>query len=138
MSQFEPGVSGNPNGRPRGIKDRRTMFAEMINPHKQQLFDKAIGMALDGNEAMLKLFLSRLLPPKPKDETVNIGVLQGSLVDQCKQIFAALEDGLTPSQCATLIQALGGVVRVQESEQVNSMLEEALDKLNVIQNGVNK
>jgi len=50
MTQFQPGQSGNPTGRPKGIKDRRTLFCEMIDPHKNSLLDKAIQMALNGNE----------------------------------------------------------------------------------------
>ena len=34
---FEKGESGNLSGRPRGVKDRRTAFREMIEPRKNEL-----------------------------------------------------------------------------------------------------
>jgi len=37
-------------------------------PHKTALLDKAIELALNGNESMLRLFLERMLPAKPHDE----------------------------------------------------------------------
>ena len=80
---FKKGESGNPNGRPQGIKDRRTLFAEILDDHKIDLISKAVELALSGNEQMLRLLLDRLLPAKPKDNAIpNIDGLEGSLVDQ--------------------------------------------------------
>lgn len=60
---FVKGQSGNPNGRPRGSLGRQTKLREMIEPYKEYLLNKAIHMAFEGGEPMLKLLLSRLLPP---------------------------------------------------------------------------
>ncbi len=72
MSTFEVGTSGNPNGRPKGTGHRQQLFNELVMPHKTALFDKAIELALNGNETMLRLFLERMLPPKPREEPVTL------------------------------------------------------------------
>lgn len=50
---FKTGQSGNPSGRPKGTKDKRSAFRSMVEPSCTQLIQKAIDMALGGNEAML-------------------------------------------------------------------------------------
>jgi hypothetical protein len=47
---FRTGKSGNPSGRLKGTGDKRTAFKEMLGPSSAQLIQKAIEMALDGNE----------------------------------------------------------------------------------------
>lgn len=69
---FQPGISGNPEGRPKGTGNRQQVFNALVEPHKDALFAKAINMALDGNEAMLRLLLDRILPAKPQDEPIQI------------------------------------------------------------------
>lgn len=69
---FIQGTSGNPNGRPKGTGHRQQLFNDLVAPHKEAIFDKAIQLALDGNESMLRLFLERMLPAKPHDEPVNL------------------------------------------------------------------
>ncbi len=68
---FKQGISGNPNGRPKGSGHRLQLFNELVLPHEGELIHKAIQLALAGNEIMLRLFLDRLLPAKPKDEIVT-------------------------------------------------------------------
>ncbi|GAH02412.1 unnamed protein product, partial [marine sediment metagenome] len=62
---FVKGKSGNAAGRPKGLKDRRARFREMVEPLAPELLNKAVTMALDGNEQMLRLILDRLLPARP-------------------------------------------------------------------------
>ena len=63
---FQTGISGNPNGRPRGTGTRQQIFSALVEPHRDALFRVAINMALKGNEAMLRLFLERMLPAQAK------------------------------------------------------------------------
>jgi hypothetical protein len=69
---FKSGESGNTLGRPRGTGHRQQLFNDLVMPHKTELFNKAIELALNGNEAMLRLFLERMLPAKPHAEPLTL------------------------------------------------------------------
>src|SRR3990167_11176557 len=91
---FEKGQSGNPSGRPKGSTDRRRLFREMIEPHREDLINTAVDMAKKGNEAMIKLLLDRLLPAKPKDETLQLpNKLTGTLAEKSEQINQLIAGG---------------------------------------------
>ncbi len=70
--QFQSGSSGNPHGRPKGTGHRQMLFNEFVVPHQAALFEKAINLALTGNETMLRLFLERMLPAKPQGALVSL------------------------------------------------------------------
>ena len=63
MARFKKGESGNLQGRPKGIKDRRTEFRELLEPYAPALVNKAVAMALKGDSTALRLCLDRLIPP---------------------------------------------------------------------------
>ncbi len=75
---FQPGASGNPNGRPKGTGNRQQTFNAFVEAHREGLFNKALELALGGNEAMLRLFLERMLPAKPTHETIQIDLPVGN------------------------------------------------------------
>ena len=59
---FKAGKSGNPQGRPKGSKDKRTELRALLEPHAPALVEKAVQMALDGDTVALKLCLDRIIP----------------------------------------------------------------------------
>ncbi len=117
---FEKGQSGNPSGRPKGSADRRRVFREMIEPHREDLVSKAVEMAKDGNEAMIKLLLDRLLPAKPKDETLQLpSKLRGTLAEKAGQINELIADGeITPTEGNQLLAGLAIQCRVIETSEI--------------------
>jgi hypothetical protein len=71
---FKKGYSGNPNGRPAGSRHRASTLAEsLIDGQSQELVNKCIEMALEGDTIALRLCLERLLPPR-KTSPINIKV----------------------------------------------------------------
>lgn len=68
---FEPGQSGNPNGRPKGSRNRVTQAVEaLIHGQAEALGAKAVEMALNGDASMLRTLLSTLVSTR-RDRTVE-------------------------------------------------------------------
>ena len=122
---FKTGQSGNPSGRPRGVKDKRTAFKELIEPSSALLIQKAIEMALDGNEAMLRLLLDRVLPAKLREDPIPINIKSEKLVGQSKIILDELAKGTITSSCAkNLMDTVAVEAKIIETEDLAKKLEE--------------
>ncbi len=107
---FKSGKSGNPHGRPKGTGYRQQLFNKLVDPHKEALFETAINLALNGNEAMLRLFLERMLPAKPSDETLNLKPLKRKIQNKeelftfSQNILGALSNNeITPAQAKSIM-----------------------------------
>jgi hypothetical protein len=62
---FVKGQSGNPRGKPKGVRNRATLAAEaLLDGEAEALTRKAVEMALAGDVMALKLCLERLVPPR--------------------------------------------------------------------------
>jgi len=73
MSKYEPGQSGNPNGRPIGALNRRTQLAKLLEPHAEELITTLIMQAKQGEPNALRLCIERLIP-KLKNEAPTISL----------------------------------------------------------------
>jgi hypothetical protein len=63
QTQFQPGQSGNPSGRPKGARHRATLaIEELLDGEAEALTRKAIEMALAGDNTAMRLCLERLVP----------------------------------------------------------------------------
>jgi Family of unknown function (DUF5681) len=65
---WKKGQSGNPAGRPKDIRNKSTLAAQLacqgiLNEEAVPLIRKALKMALDGDAKCLKLCIERILPP---------------------------------------------------------------------------
>jgi len=73
---WKKGQSGNPAGRPKGVRNKITLMKEalegelrsQIGPHMADVVMKAIEMAKDGNEAMIKLLVDKTVPTTKASE----------------------------------------------------------------------
>lgn len=69
-TKFKKGQSGNPNGRPKGSKNKATVISEAIQgklvgqleKDAQHILMKTIEMAKDGDTTCIKLLMDRLMP----------------------------------------------------------------------------
>lgn len=69
-SQWQKGMSGNPQGKPKGAKNKTTLIkqalegqlVEQLAEDASDILAKAIHMAKQGDAQMIKLVLDKLLP----------------------------------------------------------------------------
>ena len=88
---FQTGQSGNPAGRPQGIRDKRTAMRELLMPHAEALVAKVVETALEGDSTALRICIDRLIPAaKAKDDPVSLPPLLGSLADKGRIVIDAL------------------------------------------------
>jgi Family of unknown function (DUF5681) len=121
---FEPGQSGNPNGRPKGARNRVTRAVEaLIDGQGEALAAKAVEKGLQGDSPMLRALLSTLVPPR-RERTVEFELPKiESAADAVKAslavITACAAGELSPheaSQIMGLISTHVGAIEVAERE----------------------
>jgi hypothetical protein len=71
---WQPGQSGNPNGRPKGARNKTTLAIEaLLEGQHEALTQAAIGKALEGDTAALRLCLDRIAPAR-KDAPISFAL----------------------------------------------------------------
>ena len=125
---FEPGKSGNPNGRPKGARNRTTVLAEgLLDGEAQAITRKLIDKALEGDNAALRLCLERLLPPKrgrivsfelpDKIETAADAVHASSSVLQ-----ACAAGDLSPDEALEIMNLISSHIRLVETNEIEARI----------------
>ena len=120
---FEPGVSGNANGRPAGSKNRSTLlFQGIVDEQGPALIKKAVQMALEGDSAVMRTLLALLLPPrKDRHVTFELPAVASAedALNASRLVIAAVADGrLTPSEGAELAKALEVHIRLHTTVEL--------------------
>jgi len=130
-TKFKPGESGNPDGRPKGSKDKRTQYREMFQDEAENLIKKAVEMAKDGDSLMMRLCIDRIVSPyRGIDQKVKLDDLTGTLTEKGEKIIEAMGVGvIAPSDAAKMLQALAAQARIIELDE----LEERISKLEKLQ-----
>lgn len=132
QGKFSRGRSGNPLGRPRGIRNKATIAAEaLFEGEIEGICRKAIEEAKRGNIQAIKLVLDRILPPK-KEAPIFINlppVKTGSdILEAIHRVTQAVSRGeLSPSEadCLTrIIERQAKVIEMNDFEERLKKLEE--------------
>ncbi|MGP0089382.1 MAG: DUF5681 domain-containing protein [Xanthobacteraceae bacterium] len=111
---FEPGVSGNPSGRPKGVRNRTTMAVEaLLDGEAEALTRKVVETALKGDAAALRFCVARLLSPR-RDRPVEFDLPEiacaGDAVKVARAILATCAQGtLSPRQAADVMGLLSKI-----------------------------
>jgi hypothetical protein len=133
---FPPGTSGNPNGRPRGARNKATLAAEaLLEGEAETLTRKLVDKAKEGDIGALRFCLDRICPPR-RDRVVTIEMPEiGSLQDAGKAattIFAACAAGeISTGEAAALLALLTTLLRVLEGGEFEARLEAVEDAAGV-------
>ena len=133
MALFEPGQSGNPNGRPPGSRNKTTVAIEqLLEDAAETIARKAIELAKSGDTALIRLCLNRLSPPR-RDRHIPFALPEihtpADALDAVAAITNAVAAGeLTPSEAASLSQLAANyakAIEVVDLEERLCRLEEA-------------
>lgn len=124
-TSWNQGQSGNPKGRPRGIKDKRTALRALLEPYSGPLVQKTVALALEGDTTALRLCLERLIPPvKSKDEPVTLEDVGSTLTEQGQGVLRSMLAGrITPDEAGALMQAISAQARVVQVEELNERVD---------------
>jgi hypothetical protein len=86
-TKFQPGQSGNPAGKPRGVVDKRSKVRRMLEEHSQEMVDIVLDMARERDPTALKLIFERISPKnlgfdidKIKDNKDLMGVIERLMI----------------------------------------------------------
>ena len=113
---FTKGKSGNPQGRRKGVPNRRTELAKMLDPHAEALIAKMIELALEGDVTALRLCMERLIPKASRESTgIEFQKDPSKLKDDI--LRAALEGRISIDDA----ERLGHLVSTQPSENSTSL-----------------
>ena len=127
---FIKGQSGNPNGRPEGSRNKATILAQaLFDGQAEELIQKCIQMALEGDSTAMRLCIERLVPPR-KDRPVNLDLPKMECVEDTVNAMAVISSGvadgeLTPSEG----QVLSGMVENYRKAIETTELEERISNL---------
>lgn len=118
--------SGNLSGRPKGIKDRRTVLRQQLDEHGDALLKVAVDMALQGDPQSLRLCLERIMPPiKSTADPISFDLEGESLTEQAQSVLQAVSKGeVDPENGRKLLSAIADVGRIQEVDELAARLEQ--------------
>lgn len=131
-TRFQPGQSGNPEGRRRGtgwVPAAREELKKAWDGERPDGRDgirhKVIEMAKEGDLAAIRIVAERVAPPlKAAEPPVALEMQGETITEKAYSVLTALGDGqLAPGQAAQLISALGALAQVQKVDELAKRLE---------------
>ena len=123
---FEPGRSGNPNGRPKGSRNQATLLAEsLLEGEVEAVICKVIEKAKEGDMTALRLCLDRLLAPRRERRVAfELPVKIETAADAARASSAVLAEcaagNLAPSEASEIQALISSHVRVLEVAELEA------------------
>jgi hypothetical protein len=119
---FQNGQSGNPSGRPRGARNKRTITLESIMEGESEVITrKAIEMAKGGHMAAIRLVVDRLAPAgkeRPIDFELPALNTPADAVTASAAIAAVVSAGdLSPLEATRLSSVVQAYVQALEAHE---------------------
>ena len=131
--QFKAGTSGNPAGRPKGLRNRLSVAIDKkLEAEAEALAGKAVELALGGDVTALRICMDRIAPvrrdrpitfPMPPIKTTD------DLVEAGRALVGQVAAGeITPAEAGDVMKLFDGLARtieVAELERRVTAIEEA-------------
>ena len=128
MSQFRPGQSGNPAGRPRGARSKITVAVEtLIDAASTDIANKAIELAKAGDPTMIRALLDRAAPPR-RDRHIAFELPPMEKAANAVNVAAAIAQAvaageLTPSEASELSDFVTNYAKALEISDLEARLQ---------------
>lgn len=125
---FAKGHSGNPAGRPKGSRNQATLAAqEVFDGEVLAVSRKAIELALEGNQAALRLCLERMLPPR-RERAIRIDIpsleTAGDAREAMRGLISGIADGgITLGEGRELAKLIDLYVKTLEADDLQQRLQ---------------
>jgi hypothetical protein len=129
---FQPGVSGNPAGKPKGVRSKSTVFGEQImQADAEEIVKAVVTAAKNGDGAAMRLCIERLIPVRkgrpiafdiPRiDSAAGVKAALGKIAKAMATGHLTVEEAAGAS---TVIEATRKVIEIEELEARIQRLEQ--------------
>ena len=129
---WQPGQCGNPKGRPKGARDRRSNLRYGLLKEVPAILKTLAAAAKGGDIQAAKLLLERTLPAlKTAAEPLTLPGADTPASQGRTVLRACAQGDITPNEAPTLMGAISAQARVVEVEELTQRvqaLEQALSK----------
>ena len=106
VTQFQPGKSGNPSGRPKGSKNAITLLKQSMElelrgqarPDMAAVMDKAIELAVGGNAGMIKMLIELHISKGSQDEAKAVERVAIQINSSPRDVVEIIEVGNTDGE----------------------------------------
>lgn len=119
-TSFKPGQSGNPDGRPKGAKNKRTKYQKMLEDGAEDAIKQVVKKAKDGDMTAIRLIVERVSPPvKARGEPLSLVITGDTFEEQAQAVFDALNDGKLSSEELTAV--MGAIIQRAKLAEIDEL-----------------
>ena len=129
MAKWKPGNCGNPQGRPAGSPNKRTVIRDALMaafPDGEAGFWSAVAVQAKAGDAHSQALIADRLFPKlrPVAEPIQFELQGETLTDAARSILLEVAGGnVDPLTGRSLIDAVASLVRVEEIDELKQRIE---------------
>lgn len=130
-TQWKPGQSGNPHGRPRGSGEIAKIRA-MVTDQLPKVIDILLEKALAGDMPAIRLLLDRTVPPlRSQEPAISLELPSaGSFTDQGRAVIQAVsQEEIDPSRGSALVTSIAQLARVAEIDELTNRIKALEERL---------
>ncbi|MBT3042959.1 MAG: hypothetical protein KME67_08885 [Candidatus Thiodiazotropha sp. (ex Codakia orbicularis)] len=139
LMKFQPGQSGNPAGRRKGARNKRTALMKALQEHfggvrqaeaEQKFWALVLNAATKGDASCLSLIAQRLQPPtKPQTPLLSIDLPDEPVEAATRLLKAAGSGEASVEQVKPLLSGLSDLLKAREFEELDQRLSDLEDQL---------
>jgi hypothetical protein len=126
--RFAPGMSGNPKGKPKG----GGLLRQQLLKHAEEVMDKVVESARNGDLQASKLVLERILPAlRPESMPVSIPKASANnMMDQGSKVIEAMLKGqINVQQGMDLMTSIMSLAKLKEVDELTARVKAIEEKV---------